>query len=313
MRWIVKAAVQRVIGALPRAEALNYELQRRVTKTIPRSDESFLLHARETMRHFRAFVDHAETEPQATRFYEFGAGWDLITPLLYRALGVGHQTLVDIRPNLRFEAVNASLQQLERNREELQAESALPLTALPSSEVRSTADLARLGISYLAPRDARDTGLQAESFDFASSTFTLEHIPERDIGPIFTECIRLLRPGGVMSSAVDMQDHYSYVDPRISGYNFLRFSEATWRLVNSPIHYQNRLRLPDYERLVREAGFEILESDVSRGSEADAALLGGLKLAPPFRSYETPDLTARGATFVTVKLPRASGRRSASG
>jgi SAM-dependent methyltransferase len=165
--------------------------------------------------------------------------------------------------------------------------------------VGSAAELeTRFGIAYLAPRDARATALPAESVDFVSSTDTCEHIPEPDLARIFAECRRLLRPGGAFSCRVDLQDHYSYFDPSLSRYHFLRFSDRAWTLVNSPLHYQNRLRAPDYLRLVREAGLEVV-SETPSGPGADGLNeLRGLPLAPRFRGYPLEELGVGTLSFV---------------
>jgi SAM-dependent methyltransferase len=303
MRWIAKAAAQRLLGAVSGGDQANYLLQRYVTRQLPRSYEHFRLHATETLEHFAAFEQHlGSTEVGAARFYEFGAGWDLITPLVYYALGVDHQTLVDIRPNLRFDQVDNSIAQYQQHQESLTAIALKPLRPIDGAPVTSPSDLEdRFGIRYLAPKDARATRLASESFDFASSTFTLEHIPRDDIAAILTECRRLLRPGGVMSSAVDMQDHYSFFDPKISAYNFLKFSERVWTLANSPLHYQNRLRRSDYRALHEAAGFEVVEEAFARPTKADLVTVSNLKPAARFRAYPAHELAVRAVRVVGVR------------
>ena len=67
-----------------------------------------------------------------------------------------------------------------------------------------------------------------------------------------------------------MQDHYSFFDPGISAFNFLKFSEPTWSLINSSVHYQNRLRASDFRRLHEDAGFRLLRlggTDTKEGRE----------------------------------------------
>src|SRR5690348_6904976 len=103
---MAKAAVQRALSAVPAGDRANFLLQRHVTRQIPRSEAHFRLHAQETVRHFRALRRRSpDLDPAEASAYEFGAGWDLITPLLLYALGVGRQTLVDIRANLRLDQV----------------------------------------------------------------------------------------------------------------------------------------------------------------------------------------------------------------
>ncbi|HZJ73022.1 MAG TPA: hypothetical protein VFF36_18965, partial [Planctomycetota bacterium] len=81
-------------------------------------------------------------------------------------------------------------------------------------------------------------------------------------------------------------------------YNFLRFSDGTWRLVNSPLHFQNRLRSPDYLRLVREAGFELVSETPSGPSEEGRAELRSLALAERFRGYDEDALGVTVLSFV---------------
>jgi SAM-dependent methyltransferase len=299
MRWLAKAALQRGLGLLPQGERLNYVFQRHVAHSLPASESVFRRKFARARQHLRAFVEHGPGVPAGEAvFYEFGAGWDLNIALSYAALGVGRQVLVDIRPSVRLELVNDSLRTFERLWGELEAEEERTLRPL-GGPVGSTGELEeRFGIVYLAPRDARATGLPEASVDFVSSTDTCEHIPAPDLARIFAECRRLLRRGGGFSCRIDLQDHYSYFDPKLSRYHFLRFSDRAWSLVNSPLHYQNRLRSPDYLRLVREAGLEVVSETASGPSERGRAELRALPLAPRFRGYRLEELGVGTLSFV---------------
>jgi SAM-dependent methyltransferase len=288
MRWLAKAALQRGLGFLPRGESLNYVFQRHVARSLPAGESVFRRKFARAEQHVAAYEAHGPDKPIADAvFYEFGVGWDLAIPLSFAALGVGHQVLVDIRPSARVELVNHSLALLEQL----------------GGPVTSLAELAeRFGIEYLAPRDARATGLPAESVDFVSSTDVCEHVPADDLAAIFLECHRLLRPGGAFSCRIDLQDHYSYFDSSLSRYNFLRYSDGAWRLVNSPLHFQNRLRAPDYLRLVREAGLELVVEKPSGPDEDGLRQLEALPLAERFRDGYTPqELGVTVLSFVAVR------------
>ena len=239
--------------------------------------------------------------PTEATFYEFGAGWDLAIPVAYALLGVGRQVLVDIRPSARVELVNDSLASYERLRGELEGVAGRELRPLggPISRLEELED--RFGIRYLAPCDARGTGLPAESIEFVSSTDTCEHIPGAELGEIFRECFRLLRPGGAFSCRIDLQDHYAYFDRSLSSYNFLRYSDRAWSLVNSPLHHQNRLRSPEYLQLVRDAGFELVVEKPSGPSEAGLKELESLPLAPRFRRFPPEELGVTVLSFVAVR------------
>jgi SAM-dependent methyltransferase len=299
MRWLAKAALQRGLGVLPQGERLNYVFQRRVLRSLPAGDAALRRKFSRALQHLGVYREQGPAVPpgEAT-FYEFGAGWDLAIPLAYALLGVGEQVLVDIRPSARLELVNDSLASFERLRPELEAEAGSGLRPL-GEPLASLAELEpRFGIRYLAPCDARDTGLAEGSIEFASSTDTCEHIPEVELAAIFRETRRLLRPGGAFSCRIDLQDHYAYFDRSLSRYNFLRFSDSTWRLVNSPLHFQNRLRSPDYLRLVREAGLELVVERPSGPSDEGREELRWLPLAKRFRGYSEDEVGVTVLSFV---------------
>jgi hypothetical protein len=308
MRWIAKAAVQKALGFLPAGPKVNYWMQRRITGGLPRSDEHFRYQATETLRHLEAWRRFGGgRELGEARLYEFGAGWDLSTPLIFYGLGARSQTLVDLHPHARLEEINHSLDQYRRMHDWLSDKAGFTVADVGAQPLGSLAELKpRFGIDYLAPRDARATGLAAASVDLATSTNTLEHIPRAQIAPIFTETRRLLVPGGIISGLVDMQDHYSFFDSSISAFNYLKFSDATWRLINSPLHFQNRLRITDYRELVANAGLNSLAEVFKPPSAEDLATIDGMSLSKRFRAgYAREDLAVRAAQLIaTADEPR---------
>jgi SAM-dependent methyltransferase len=297
VRWLAKAMLQDVLSHTPGGERLNYALQRRVLHTLPLSPEGFRRKATRALEHFAAFREFVGLEPAAASFYEFGAGWDLAIPLVYYALGVERQTLVDVRPLARLELVEHSIRLFEQ----VEVPADQPLRSLGEPRIGSVEELReRFGIEYLAPRDAGDTSLPSDSFDFISSTDTLEHIPERDLQRVLRECARLLKPRGVLSSRVDLEDHYSHFDRSLSDFNFLKFGDRSWRLLNPSLHYQSRLRYPDYVHVLHDCGFEVLRQRTSRVSDAELERLRHVKLAPRFRGYSLDELAVKGLVFVAT-------------
>ena len=297
MRWLAKALLQKSLSALPQAERANYVLQRHVTRSLPGPTAGFQRRFRRAVGHLDAYKEHGSGKPLAEAvFYEFGAGWDLAVPLSFWALGVERQILVDLHPNVHIGLVNVSIERLR----DLPSERAL---REPGGSIGSLEELEpRFGIRYLAPCDARATGLPATSVDVVTSTSTLEHIPEDDLVPLLAECRRLLRPDGVLSSRIDLSDHYSHFDDSLSPYNFLRYSDRTWRLVNSPLHYQNRLREPDYLELIRDAGLELVVINPSGPSEQGRLELEALPITQRFRKYPPEELGVTVLSFV-AKAP----------
>jgi SAM-dependent methyltransferase len=301
VRWLAKAVVQKTLSYAPRSDDLNHVVQRRLYRSLPAGDAHARTKFARARQQFETFLEYGTVDdPARPVFYEFGVGWDLRVPLAYASLGVEHQILVDLHPHARSDLVNDSIRRLDAARPAHEQELGRALRPLGPPDVERIGELEpRFGIQYLAPRDARATGLDAHCVDFVSSTDTLEHVPADDIPSILVECRRLLRPDGVLSCRIDLEDHYFRFDRSLSRYNFLRYSDRTWSLVNSSLHYQNRLRYPDYVRLVRDAGFEIVRERVSWASEQQLKELSRLPLAERFRNGQTPEeLAVRGVTLV---------------
>lgn len=291
MNWLIKASIQRVLSTLPNAHRWNLLFQRKVTHSLPISDEVFLErlgYAKNRIELFRQFSDKPLSEINA---FEFGAGWDLEGPLAFAAMGVGRQRVVDIVRGAKLEFVNDLLGKFQR----LPVSTVLgPKAALPHVEAHSLDELqSTLGITYAAPSDARATGLPPDSIDLISTNSTFEHIPKESLQQILTECHRILSPKGLMVHFIDMKDHFSYFDSSLSVYNFLAEPNWRWRLVNSSLQYQNRLRRSEYLRLFEDAGFEVIHEQTEAATEADLAALRQLKLQPEFRHYEVADLSAQ--------------------
>lgn len=318
MRWVAKAVLQKALSWCPASEELNYFFQRRVTRNYPRREDEFFRFVGIAAEHCDIFLKFGRSPSLSDAvFYEFGTGWDLIIPLAYYALGVDHQTLVDISPLMRLDLVGHTLRRFADFRAELERRLQRPLRALQSTVPNTAADLkSRFGIEYLAPVDAQDTKLPSNSFDFVSSTSTLEHVPEADILGIFTECKRLLKPGGVISSRIDMTDHFAYFDRGLSCYSFLRWSGPIWEIVTSPLSYQNRLRYPDYLDLAGRSGLQVIFECHESPTPDDLKTLEGMKLAAEFRKrYSLEDLGVKRLKMVCTAVngsTRDLGRHSSA-
>jgi hypothetical protein len=290
MSWRRTAAAQNVLSALPRSQHLNYLLQRHVTKRLPAGLDELELQLDEALRHVSAYERVTGRAPGVARAYAFGAGWELAGPLSMWALGVDDQTVVDLQPVLRWELVSHSVCLLEEHHEALQARLGRALRRPSRTPVESLSALRkRFGIDYRAPFDARDTGLPESTFDLVTSTFTLEHVPPEDVAAILRESARLLTPSGVASHCVDLHDHFAHRDASVSVYNFLRYSDRRWGLVNSALHYQNRLRSRDYLELFSGAGLQIREADEQRPDRERLRTLADVPLATRFAADYTRD------------------------
>jgi SAM-dependent methyltransferase len=293
--WRMKAAIQAAFSRVPHGARLNLLLQR-ATGGLPLSDAKVQVSLELCVHHRTMLELYGATPIDSAEFFEFGAGWDMHVPLLLSGLGVGSQTVIDIR---RLISPQLTVQMAER----LHFIDPPPERWNPPLTTPREVDdlLAANRIRYLAPLDARATGFPDASKDYITSTNTLEHIPPDDIAAILSECHRILRPDGLLSFQIDYRDHYSYFDPSITVYHFLQFPERSWRWINSSLHYQNRLRHRDHLALIERAGLEVVHEQLEPGTEADLDVLEQMPVDPAFSGYTREELAIRGSRLVLRK------------
>jgi predicted SAM-dependent methyltransferase len=289
MKWYVKAFLQKWMSVWGNSDKINYFLQTHITKSLPRSTEDIVKHkAFCAVWHYQNFLTYTNYKTQEPVFYEFGAGWDLVIPILYKSLGISHQILVDIRPNVRLHLLNDCIAKINSNTDVLIQKYKFDFQKIPSSPLTHLTDLKDiLNLSYFAPKDAQFTELDSESIDFCSNSVTMEHIPAQDLRLILKETHRILKKGACISCIIDMQDHYFATDHQITYYNFLQYSDLYWRFVNSKLHYQNRLRYPEYKQMFLESGFEMVKEELSEASESDLQTLQKMKIHSKFKNQFT--------------------------
>jgi hypothetical protein len=299
--WRVKALVQLSFSTIPGGEQLNYLVQKYMTRSLPVSDSGFVAELSYAKRHIDALQRHSNRALRECTFYEFGVGWDMIIPLTFYAFGIENQIVVDIRKLIKLSLVNDTINKFQK------MSSLLDIARVPATYLNGrkyqfvTAFKKYYGIDYRAPSDPKQTGLKPGSIDCITTTSTLEHIPVGDIKAILQECYRLLRWGGVMSLIIDYMDHYSYFDRRISGFNYLQYSDRTWALLSPALHYQNRLRHRDYLGLLEAVGFDVLEEQRKEGTPTELKIIEGLSLATRFRAYSLEELAVGSALVVARK------------
>lgn len=295
MNWKVKAYLQKVLGGIPFGNSINYYFQRKVIKNLPVSDTIFFEKVTLAEYHFNNFLKFSGNfSTESPVFYEFGAGWDLIIPMIYYVKGINNQMLTDINRKLKFELINNTLHRFKINKTKIENITGKFINQIPEREIIDLNMLKKLiGIEYFAPMNASNTIFNNNTVDFISNTSTFEHIPEPLIIPIMKECHRILKENAIMSCVIDLQDHYSYFDKKISIYNFLQFSDKEWKRYNHSIQYQNRLRASDFINAFIESGFEILKIDRELPDETEKQIIKVLKINKKFHGYSFEELSTK--------------------
>lgn len=296
------------MAALPNRQFWNGLLQKWITRSTELTPQTFEDKVQECARHLRVFRS-ARPAGEFT-VLELGTGWLPIIPVGLWICGARKIWTLDIEPLLQTGRVLNVLRHysdyanrgaLSHLLPEAQGHRIQQLeTALAASkpEELPAAVLERLGIHYLV-RDARQIPLADHTIDFFVSSGVLEYVPKPAFPGVLKEFRRVAAPGAMMSHRLNLVDQYSYFDKGITAFNFLRFTEREWAWRDSPLISQNRLRMGDYRRHFREAGFEIIREENVCGDPQD---LEKVKLAPEFQQMPREDLL--------VLHSYISGRRS---
>lgn len=304
-RWLAKAALQRAVGVLPREHFWNTQFQRYVTRSLALTDSRLdgrLSRAEQHLASYRRFsrAAHEHVPPSAL---EIGTGWYPIVPLALFLCGVDKVSTYDVAPLLSAERVRETISRVLEAASDGRLEERLPshrvdrvqrLGAVAAEGASGGELLSALGIEYVVG-DAASTALGYGSVELVCSNVVLEYISSPKLEAILCELRRLVAATGVMSHEIDLADQYAAFDRSITKFNFLKFSDRTWRLINNPMIPLNRLRISDYRELLGRAGFEVVDEDLTRGTRADLATVS---LAPRFRSYAEDDLLVTRAWIV---------------
>lgn len=313
MRWLAKAAVQNAISVLPGSVEINGVLQRYVTRSVVLTPEGVVRRltrvAGRHLDHHRRFGAVPLADVVAV---EIGTGFVPLLPVGLYLAGVRGVHTFDIA-RLTSAARTAHLLAII----DAATASGLIERACPwvrperLARVRRLAAAPPLDLSELLGAmdlhyhvgDASRSGLDPGSVQMFVTNNVFEHIPADGIRRLLRESRRTGSAEALLSHHIDLRDHYAKFDRSLGVYNSLQFTSRQWRFLNSRMEPQNRLRRPDYLRLLDEAGYELLAEDSSSGP---AAQFDAVRPAPEFRRYSDDDLRV-------VDMWIAARRRDAPG
>jgi SAM-dependent methyltransferase len=294
MNWKVKAAIQNVMGRLPPdlANPVYYRLQRSFGGLRQPTPLSRLAAGIEIVRRLQQF----ERSPESAGYLEIGTGHQLNLPLSLWLCGAGQITTVDLNRYLQERLVMDDIAYLRQHKEEVRDlfagvprrglfEDRFERLMTGAESLRDLLSLTR--IRYWAPADASRLALEADSIDYHISFTVLEHIPAATLKRIFQEGRRLLKPDGLFIHCIDFSDHFAHSDEAVPSVNFLQFSESEWdRLAGNRYMFHNRLRVDEFEILLRELNLEILALDAKVDDAAVDVLRNGFPLDERFRNKD---------------------------
>lgn len=289
--------MQRFISLLPASSKWNELFQKHVTHSLELTDDRFEMRVAYCGRHVGHLLELRPELASGFTAVELGTGWYPVVPIGLFLCGAGEIWTYDIAPLLnreRNQAVLAKLLEFERTgklgsllpRMRPERLARLKELAPRAAEMDAVAFLKLLNI-HARVQGAQSTGLPDGCADLFTSTGVLEYIPVPVLKSILQECRRVARGKAVQSHYLNLVDQYSYFDKSITPFNYLRYSPQAWGWLNSPLTWQNRLRISDYRALFKEAGFRITKEENRSGSPED---LAKIPLAPEFKGYAREDL-----------------------
>jgi hypothetical protein len=305
LNWKIKANIQRVCAALPASEAIYYLMQSNLG--VFRKDPDPMPNLREVV----PILEELPFRLEGKRVMEVGTGRRVDMPVAFYLAGAASTDTVDLHRYMKPELVLGSLRNLLANREE-----ARQLFAPFSSAARVDEKLdilaglktfeelsRRANIRYHAPADARKTNFAAGSIDLQFSYTVFEHIPFDVLRDILIEAGRLLQPEtGLACHHIDLSDHFVQVDGAINKVNFLRYSEREWSKYNdNQFAYHNRLRTPDYEKIYRDAGHEIVHRVDFLDEKSLRDIEGGFPLDERYKGVDPKVLATVGMRVLSRK------------
>ncbi len=306
-KWIIKAMVQKTISYLPGSARINYFFQKHVTGGVKLTDDHFGLKLHHARDHYLAFEKYGKPEPLRI-ILELGTGWYPVVPLFFYLAGSGRVVSIDIQQWMTRETQQLTLQKMLEWHKRGLLNDLLPGSGrerleqltdmLFDPDAYDTGQFnAVIGLTPLIG-DAAELDLQNGSVDFICSNNTLEHIPAGKLGKILKEFNRVLKPGGIMSHFIDMSDHFAHFDRAINIYNFLKFSDRQWQILDNRIQPQNRLRFRDYQQMYEEAGLPVTEAIVREGAPEE---LQHIRIHSRFSGYSMQELAISHATIISQK------------
>lgn len=299
MNFKYKCFLQVLFSRLYKGEVLNYFFQRYITKSLPISELFFKQRVFYSYNLFLKFQKYNLLSENTKRYYEFGAGWDLLTPLSMSALGF-NVSCIDIRRLVFKDLIIDSLHRLDNFTDSDNIRELFQVFGYRSGDVLEFLEQSK-DFHYYAPKDARDTGFERDYFDFVSSTEVFEHVPEKDLYNILSETYNILKPGGIFILKIDYRDHWAFFDRKITIYNYLKYSDKHWEKYNPSLHYQNRLRHVDHMNIIKKTPFDIVDVELNLPNKDEIDSLRLLNISDRFKKYSIDDLGIKSSIIVLRK------------
>jgi hypothetical protein len=142
-----------------------------------------------------------------------------------------------------------------------------------------------------------------KDIDLVISRFVLEHINPNDLLEIHDFLYSNLKAGSLVLHLISPSDHRAYSDSSLSLQDFLKYSEEEWNNIQTKFDYHNRLRLPQYLKILSER-FEIVyfEHDKINILSESYNKFKKLQLHTDYRDFSDQELMAGSLNILLKKI-----------
>lgn len=287
-RWVFKALAQKVLSCIPAGKKINYGLQ----LASGAHSETAERRVPELLR-FLCKIDELKSISNAN-VLEVSTGWNAINAVLFSLLGAKEVVATDYVRQLRLALVKKVVRSARK-----EADLIASIRGIGSDQLLKEIDLL-LGlqseeaflrharITYLAPVDACNLEFDDRRFDIVYSCRVLAHFPENQLPLLAQEIKRLLKPGGVVVHSIGLQDPY-YKLRNKNKVAFLTYSDKVWRLINSELQSNNRLRASQHAKFYTDLGAEVIFAD-AKYNQDDIERLKQMSVDSKFSGLTLEDL-----------------------
>ena len=186
---------------------------------------------------------------EGQRVLEIGSGQFFSHQIAFKLLGAYKITTIDIKRQFNNKAAYLSLTNNVMSRKifsNLDTSLDLDIYKLLnnfSKQIKSSKEINLPFIKYLAPYDITSNKLQ-KKFDIVFSYTVLEHILKKDIKIFLQSTIEVLLDGGFLIHYIDLEDHFSPLNP------FAFLNNDNW-VENNSFTRGNRLRYREWESIIK--------------------------------------------------------------
>jgi len=304
MHWRLKGLAQKGLSIIPGGEYLNDGLQMRYGGL--RHFEENIADKLEDWRLSMRYLQEVGFQLNGANLIEIGSGWYPTLPICFSLVGAKRVQTYDISRHMDAGLTFRMIAALEPHLDSIAEAGGVCLEDIRAKhhELLQAKDLGalleRARVDYCAPADTRATGSPPNSADLVYSNSVLEHVPEQVLRSLMDEIMRMLRPGGLTLHNVGCNDHYAFVDRRISFVNYLRYSNTRWSAWNNRLQYQNRLRAPEFLDLAADAGLEVIYKQVAVRPGTREALTT-FEVAQEFKRFSVEQMAITTIDFVAKK------------